>query len=237
MPASPFLSQFVSIKGAWVAVSKHRREKTDANHIRIIVNTQDNNTDRRSVDKWRSPELTTTQAGIPIVIRPIRPEDKCRLAKLMNSLSSKSIYLRFFSPIREFSEQMLHRITHIDCRYEIVLIALDLEGNMLGNSTICILDDEKHAEFAVLVADEWQGQGIGAALLKRCLKLAKARGVEIVKGWVLSENTKMLALGNKLGFVRKQVPDGYEYELIINLSNRFELHKNLLEHGSMLPNG
>ncbi len=116
---------------------------------------------------------------------------------------------------------MIHRFTHIDCRYEIVLVALDLDENMIGNSTICILDDEKHAEFAVLVADEWQGQGIGAALLSRCLRLAKARGVEIVKGWVLSENTKMLALGEKLGFVRKRVPDGYEYEIIINLAKAF----------------
>ena len=129
--------------------------------------------------------------------------------------------MRYFSPIREFSEQMIHRFTHIDCRYEIVLVALDLDENMIGNSTICILDDEKHAEFAVLVADEWQGQGIGAALLSRCLRLAKARGVEIVKGWVLSENTKMLALGKKLGFVRKRVLDGYEYEMIINLANAF----------------
>ena len=185
------------------------------------MNIQENNIDRRCNSKGYFPELTTTEAGIPIIIRPIRPEDKSRLANLLNSLSSKSIYLRYFSPIREFSEQMIHRCTHIDCRHEIVLVALDLDENMLGNSMICILDDEKQAEFAVLVGDNWQGQGIGAALLMRCLSLAKARGVEIVKGWVLSENTKMLALGNKLGFVRKRVPDGYEYELIINLSNAF----------------
>ena len=69
--------------------------------------------------------------------------------------------------MRDFPDPMIHRLTHIDSRNEIVLVALDLSGNMLGKSTVCVMGDEKHAEFAVLVADDWQGKGIGAALLKR----------------------------------------------------------------------
>ncbi len=103
--------------------------------------------EERSIHKTRSaegqfPESITTEAGIPLIVRPIRPEDKPQLLELLKSLSSQSLYLRFFSPIRNFSESMIHRLTHVDCRFEIVLVALDLFGNMLGKSTICILEDE-----------------------------------------------------------------------------------------------
>lgn len=178
-------------------------------------------TNKRRTGEGRFPELTTTEEGIPIIVRPIRPDDKPRVTKLLKSLSPLSIHLRFFSSIQDFSDQMIHRLTQVDCRYEIVLVALDLCGNMLGKSTICIMDDRKHAEFAVLVADQWQGKGIGAALLKRCLMLAKKRGVETVWGRVLCENSKMLALGKKLGFVKKPTLEANEYELVIDLRNTF----------------
>lgn len=177
-----------------------------------------NHTDERSTGKDRFPEVTTTEEGIPIIIRPIGPEDKSRVAKLLRSLSPRSIYLRFFCHMRDFPDPMIHRLTHIDSRNEIVLVALDLSGNMLGKSTVCVMGDEKHAEFAVLVADDWQGKGIGAALLKRCLMLAKARGIETVWGRVLGENTQMLALGKKLGFVRRRVPDSCEYDLLFEMN-------------------
>ena len=169
--------------------------------------------------KERFPESITTEAGIPLIVRPIRPEDKPLLLKLLKSLSSQSVYMRFFSPIRNFSDPMIDRLTHVDCRSEIVLVALDLCGNMLGKSTICILDDELNAEFAVMVADRWQGKGIGAVLLNRCLMLAKERGVESVWGRVLYENTKMLALGEKLGFVKKPTPEANEFKMTIDLRN------------------
>ncbi len=168
--------------------------------------------------KGRFPELTTTEEGLPIIVRPIRSEDKPLLIRFLKSLSSQSIYLRFFSHHHHFSGPMIHRLTHIDGRNEIVLIALDLRGDMLGKSTIFVMEDEKRAEFSVLISDEWQGRGIGAALLKRCLMLAKARGVETVWGRVLCENTKMLALGKKLGFVKKATSDANEFELVVDLS-------------------
>jgi len=185
----------------------------------IIVKTEERYMHNIGAEKDRFPEATTTEEGIPIIVRPIRPADKPRVAKLINSLSAQSIYLRFFSPIRSFSDEMIYRLTHIDCRNEIVLVALDPSQNMLGKAVICITEDGTRGEFAVLVADQWQGKGIGAALLKRCLMLARERGVETVWGRVLSENTKMLALGKKLGFVKKPTLEANEYEMVIDLKN------------------
>jgi acetyltransferase len=69
------------------------------------------------------------------------------------------------------------------------------------------------AEFAIAVLDQWQGQGIGAALLERCLTLAAERGLETIWGLVLPENSKVLALGRKLGFAIRRVPESGAYEL------------------------
>ena len=78
--------------------------------------------------------------------------------------------------------------------------------------------NRKHAEFSVIVGDLWQGKGIGAELLKRCLLISKERGIEKVNGMVLSENLQMLALGRKLGFSVKRIPGESEYELNIDLT-------------------
>jgi len=70
------------------------------------------------------------------------------------------------------------------------------------------------------VGDPWQGKGIGAALLKRCLDIAQERGIEIVHGTVLAENTQMLTLGRRLGFKIKRVEDAPEYELSIDFNKQ-----------------
>jgi len=165
----------------------------------------------------RFPQQVITDEGIEISIRPVHPDDVALLKALFESLSPQSIYFRFFSPLKQIPNHMLDRITHIDTDCEIVLVALDRFERMLGICCVSILDDRIQAEFGVLVGDPWQGKGIGAELLKRCLILAKKREVETVWGRVLPENTKMLALGEKLGFTLKQVPDDNEYELLIDL--------------------
>jgi acetyltransferase len=157
-----------------------------------------------------------------LLIRPIRPEDAPLLLSLYESLSPRSIYMRFFTPLRSFQNSMLVRFTQIDYDREIALVAIqEIEGEekMLGVSRV-ILDIKKHhGEFAVIVSDACQGKGIGAELLSQCLSIAKGRGVESVMGVVLTENTQMLALGRKLGFKIARVPCTSEYELTINFKD------------------
>ena len=88
---------------------------------------------------------------------------------------------------------------------------------MLGVSRFIIERNQTHAEFSVVVGDQWQGKGIGAELLKRCLYIAKEYKIKKVWGIVLSENTQMLALGRKLGFKIAKVPEANEYELVLEL--------------------
>jgi acetyltransferase len=164
----------------------------------------------------------THEAVGELFIRPIRPEDAPLLVKLFESLSSRSIVLRFFSPLKMLPHRMLARFTQIDYDREIALVALcgpEQNEKMLGVARI-ITDvyNRKHAEFSVIVGDPWQGKGIGAELLKRCLSISKERGIEKVTGIVLPENTQMLALGKKLGFSVKRVIGESDYKLEIDLT-------------------
>jgi acetyltransferase len=164
-------------------------------------------------------EHTQTSTGIDIFIRPIRPEDAPILIELFESLSPQSVYRRFFTPMKRLPHSMLARFTQIDYDRHIALVALpesESAEKMLGVARVIIGRNLKEAEFSVVVSDPWQGKGIGAVLLQRCLSIARERGIETVMGTVLAENTQMLALGKKLGFKIKKVSGAGEYELSID---------------------
>ena len=84
------------------------------------------------------------------------------------------------------------------------------QESMLGVARVILAHNPKEAEFSIIVGDPWQGKGIGATLLQRCLSIAKERGLEKVNGVVLAENREMLALGKKLGFNIIEVKRGDE---------------------------
>lgn len=165
-------------------------------------------------------EFTQTSTGIDIFVRPIRPEDAPLLVELFESLSPQSVYRRFFTPMKRLPHSMLARFTQIDYDRHIALVAFSVsksEESMLGVARVILERNQKEAEFSIVVGDPWQGKGIGAALLQRCISIAKERGIEKVMGTVLAENTQMLALGKKFGFKIKKVLGAGEYELSIDL--------------------
>lgn len=157
------------------------------------------------------------------LIRPIRPEDAPLLKALFATLSSQSVYFRFFAPLRELPFEMLARFTQIDYDREIAMVAIRETAHgreeILAVGRIIKAVDPTTAEFSILVSDHWHGRGIGAALLRFCLKIAKVQGVRKIWGCVLSENTQMLALGRKLGFSIRRGLDGGEYELRMDLND------------------
>jgi acetyltransferase len=166
-------------------------------------------------------EATVVSTGlVKIFIRPIRPEDAPLMAELFDSLSTRSVYHRFFSPLKRLPHSMLARFTQVDYDREIALVAFKddtRQDHMLGVARVILERDMKNAEFSVLVADPWQGKGIGAELLKKCLNLAGEKWIERISGLVLAENTQMLSLGKKLGFEHHRIPQSGTFELRIDL--------------------
>ncbi|MCF8076951.1 MAG: GNAT family N-acetyltransferase, partial [Desulfotignum sp.] len=167
---------------------------------------------------WQYESLGETVDGQPFFIRPIRPSDADLMIDHFHSLSSRSKYMRFFSPLKDLSRDMLIKLTQIDYDREIALVALfgnEQNQKMAGVCRIIVFPDKTQAEFAIAISDDWQGKGIGSSLLTQCLKAARQMGIRRVMGLVLSENTQMLKLGRKLGFAINRAAGGGEYELII----------------------
>ena len=157
-----------------------------------------------------------------LTLRPIRPEDAPLLEEMFSTLSSETVYFRFFNIIKRIPPSMLARYTQIDYDREIAMAALapspDGTEKMLGVSRIMSEGSRKSAEFAVVVADRWQGKGIGAALLKRCLDFACEKDFKTVWAVVLPENSKMLAMARKMGFEIKPHHGTGEYEVKLDLA-------------------
>lgn len=161
-----------------------------------------------------------TDCGLNILIRPIRPEDAQLFAALFKTLSSTSIYYRFFTYMKSLSPEMLARMTQIDYDREMALVAIDRNADqeqMLGAARIIADPDGRKAEFSVLVGDPWQGKGIGAKLLEHLLHIARQRKIEHIWGCVLKENVTMLRLGKKAGFAMRFNGEQGVYDLTIDL--------------------
>jgi acetyltransferase len=120
---------------------------------------------------------------------------------------------------------MLVRFSQIDYDREMALVALDESKDsdaerMLGVARVIGKPDGQEGEFAVVVGDAWQGKGVGAELLKRCLQVVQKQGMKTVWGTALKENEQMVKLARKLGFEVSFGGDANEYEMKIDLSER-----------------
>jgi acetyltransferase len=136
-------------------------------------------------------------------VRPIRPEDAAAEVAFVAGLSDESRYLRFMYHLHELTPQMLARFTQVDYDRELALIALAGElraEKIVGVARYVANPDRESAEFAVVVADAWQGRGLGRALMGKLIASAKRRGFRRLVGTILGINASMLKLAGALGF-------------------------------------
>lgn len=148
----------------------------------------------------------TTKKGVPLFIRPVKPEDGLLLINFRQSLSDTSIYYRFFGYVKRFTPRQIYRFSTIDYDREIALIAFpgcDNEDKMLGIIRIVGHPDGKRGEFSIIISDALQGQGLGVILMNVALDIAKKQGYKTIYGFVLPENEGMKALAQKIGFQLK----------------------------------
>ena len=150
--------------------------------------------------------------GHTLSIRPIRPEDAQIEQAFVRSLSDESRYFRFMQAVHELTPEMLVRFTQIDYDREMALIAV-VEPEPGVEKQVAVArytanPDRRSCEFAVVVADEWQGRGIGTHLMHSLMGVAKSRGITLMEGEIITGNTHMLGLMRRLGFkVRPNLDD------------------------------
>ena len=131
-------------------------------------------------------QTLTLEDGTPVDVRPIRPEDAEMEVAFVRGLSDVSRRARFMGLMRELPPSMLARFTQIDYDREMALVALSREADgrelEIGVARYVINPDGSSAEFAIVVADAWQGRGLGVRLLGLLAQVGRARGVGVHRG-------------------------------------------------------
>jgi len=137
--------------------------------------------------------------GVSIRIRPIEPDDRAELAAGFERLSPESRFRRFLSPIVRLSEHDLDHFTQVDHYDHEALVALDAETDEGVAVARYVRTGPDRAEPAVAVVDDWQGRGVGSALLDALADRAYECGIRCFEATVLATNSQALALLQGLG--------------------------------------
>ena len=150
------------------------------------------------------------------------PRTRNSSARFVASLSEQTRYFRFFYRLHQLTPAMLARFTQVDYDREVALLALargpvrSPTGEMIvGISRYIANHDGESAEFAVVVADAWQGRGIGRMLMERIIACAKKRGFKRLEGIVLRANQGMLKFSEQLGFEVRDDPNEPEQVTVV----------------------
>ena len=151
---------------------------------------------------------TCTLGGERLTIRPIRPEDAEAHGAFFRRLSPQDIRYRFFSAIRELSQEQMARLTQVDYDREMAFIAVREDtGETVGVARLVCETDGPSGEFAVIVQADMKGRGVAAHLMRRLIAWARGRSLGEIVGQVLADNAPMLAFIRHLGFSIRRMPE------------------------------
>jgi RimJ/RimL family protein N-acetyltransferase len=155
------------------------------------------------------PIEATLRDGRRVRIRAIRPDDRDEVVQAFDRLSRESRYTRFMSPLLQVPATVLERTLQLQDAHELGLVAeIDAPDgiDIVAGARYYVLPGGERCEFAVTVADRWQGAGLASRLLRALIQGAGARGLKHMEGFVLAENARMLALARRLGFTVQTDP-------------------------------
>ena len=143
------------------------------------------------------------RSGEEVTVRPIRPEDEPKLEDFHERLSERSVYLRYASLMKmeqRVAHERLSRICFIDYDREMALVAETHDEEIIGVGRLKQQPSRNEAEFALLVIDDYQGEGIGTELLKRLVQVGRDEDLDRITADILLQNRAMQHVCEKLGF-------------------------------------
>ncbi len=148
--------------------------------------------------------------GRPVLLRPIKPEDEPLWLDMFQKFSEESIRYRFFELIRDTPHEVRVRYCNIDYDREMAIVAELTENghrSILGVVRLIVEPDEKTGEIAFIVADPWQGLGLGTKMIDYMIEICKDKGLEQIYGVMLAENVKAISLMRQMGFIIEHAED------------------------------
>lgn len=159
--------------------------------------------------------------GTKLHLRPIVPEDEPLLHEAVASMSERSVYFRFFSPIKRMSDALAHRLAVVDYHNRFAIVASTNrpggKERIVGVARYDRAPETDVAEVALAVIDEFQRHGLGSILLGELARVARAQGIKSFQLIVLPENREMLGLLRKMGWIHQAKLTGGMYEISFDL--------------------
>jgi acetyltransferase len=147
--------------------------------------------------------------GMDVLIRPIRAEDEAMEYEMINQISRRSLYYRFFGYPPEFTHDFISRFTNIDYDREMAFIAenKDDEGKRHMMAVVRVVKDNEddHGELAIIVADRWHRMGIASALLKHMILYARSRQMPYLNALFMHSNQNLKKMLTKFNFKIKSL--------------------------------
>jgi GNAT superfamily N-acetyltransferase len=143
----------------------------------------------------------TLRDGREVEIRAQRPEDRNALESAVARMSDETLYRRFFVVKHNFSEKETAYFLNIDFVNHVALVALADEsgrGSVIGAGRYIAIDAGR-AEASFAVIDEYQGQGVGSALMRHLTAIGRQAGLRELVAEVLGDNAAMLKVFEKSG--------------------------------------
>ena len=194
----------------------------DARVVLHDWNIADDRLPRPAIRPYPSEYIETCalRDGSQVTMRPIRPEDEPSMASFHETLSERSVYLRYFHHLslsERVSHERLTRICFSDYDRQIVLIAETAPGRIVAVGRLNREPGTSGAEFALLVGDPWQHSGIGRELLNLLIRVARRERIPRIHGYILEQNQPMRDICSKLGFDVKYVREEAAFEVSLEV--------------------
>lgn len=153
--------------------------------------------------------------GARVIVRPIRPDDEAMMVHFHEGLSDRSVCLRYFHMMalaQRTAHERLMRICAVDFDHEFVLVAEGRDEErrvpaILGVARLQRAGGRGEAEFAVVVADRHQGLGVGGALMRQVIAVARQEDVSRLRADILAENGPMRRLCERAGIPVRPTSD------------------------------
>jgi RimJ/RimL family protein N-acetyltransferase len=159
--------------------------------------------------------------GTQVHVRPIVPEDEPLLHEAVAAMSERTVYFRFFSPIKRMSDAVAHRLAVVDYNDRFALVGSTHrpagKERIVGVARYDRAPRTEVAEVAVAVIDEFQRRGLGGALLAILARVAREHGIKTFSLIVLPENQQMLGLLRKMGWIHQAKLVGGVYEISFDI--------------------
>lgn len=173
----------------------------------------------------RPYEPITLNDGRQVLLRPIRPDDAPLLQEGFQRLSPQSIYMRFMEVASELSDEQAHELATVDYHNRMAFVSEVQEDDgklhLVGVARYSALPGShpRAAEAAIVVRDDYQGNGLGKASMDLLIRYARQQGIELFTGTMWTTNQRILDFVSKSGlpYERNMIEPGvWDYKIFLN---------------------